>query len=170
VVTRNIVLVGFMGTGKSTVGKWLATSLGWRFADSDEAVIRYAGDSISEIFCKHGEAYFRLLESQVLKEILAEDQQVLATGGGVVLAGENRACMLENGFVIALNASPETIIRRVSSDQSRPLLQGDLQERVYALLEQRKHAYDFAHATIDTSDLTTEQIVKQIVELVGLSQ
>jgi shikimate kinase len=156
-----------MGTGKSTVGKLLAERVGWQFSDTDEVIVSRAEMPISEIFSNHGEAYFRSLESNVLREILNVGNQVLATGGGAVLAEENRICMLQNGFVVALKADPEVIIRRVSMDQSRPLLQGNLQERVHSLLEQRKHAYHFAHAMINTSNLTTEQIVKQIIEMTG---
>ena len=164
-VANNIILVGFMGTGKSTIGKLLASQPGWQFADTDEVVEHQAGMPIAELFSSHGEVYFRSLESKVVQELLNGNKQVLSTGGGAVLAEQNRTCMLQNGFVIALKAAPEEIIRRVSNDPNRPLLQGDLQERVHTLLEQRKHAYDFAQAEIDTTNLTTEQIVNQIMQL-----
>lgn len=167
--TRNVVLVGFMGTGKSTIGKLLAKRLGWSFTDTDEWIEREQGTTISELFRKHGEAYFRSLESKALRELLTEKKRILATGGGAVLAEENRVCMLENGFVIALTADTETIICRVSSDRSRPLLQGDLEERVQALMEQRKHAYKFAHVSIDTTSLSAQQIVEQIINDMDLA-
>ncbi|SDM93827.1 shikimate kinase [Paenibacillus sp. yr247] len=160
----NIVLVGFMGTGKSTVGQKLAERLGWTFQDSDAALEEEQQTSISDLFRIHGESHFRALESKVLEHILIRKGQVVATGGGAVLAECNRACMLQNGFVVALKASPEMIIQRVSSDTSRPLLQGNLEERVHLLLEERKSSYDFAHTVIDTTELTTDQIVALIIQ------
>jgi len=161
---NNIVLVGFMGSGKSTVGKKLADKLGWTFTDTDARVEREQMTSISELFRRHGEAYFRELESRVLEDVLAEGQQVVATGGGIVLAERNRLRMLECGLVVALKAEASEVIRRVSSDRSRPLLQGDVGERVRTLMEQRKHAYDFAHISIDTSALGVDQVIELIVE------
>jgi shikimate kinase len=168
VTTSNIVLVGFMGTGKSTVGQKLAERLGWSFQDSDAALEEEHQTSISDLFRIHGESHFRSLESKTLEHILARKGQVVATGGGAVLAESNRTCMLQNGFVVALKASPETIIHRVSSDTSRPLLQGNLEERVHTLLEGRKSSYDFAHTVIDTTDLTTDQIVELIIRQADL--
>jgi shikimate kinase len=164
VLTRNVILVGFMGTGKSTVGKLLAKRLGWRFTDMDEQIEKEQGMPIRELFRIHGESYFRDLESKALSARLAAEKQIVATGGGAVLAEANRSCMLDNGWVIALTATADTIVSRVSRDQNRPLLQGNLQERVNTLLEQRKHAYEFAHMTIDTTHLTTDQIVDLILQ------
>ncbi|UJF35235.1 shikimate kinase [Paenibacillus hexagrammi] len=166
--TRNIVLVGFMGTGKSTIGKKLADQLGWNFQDSDAFVEQQQQTSIADMFREQGEAFFRKLESQALENLLAGEGQVVATGGGAVLAEANRTCMLSNGLVVALTATAEIIIQRVQSDQSRPLLQGNLEERVHTLMEQRRHAYDFAHLTIDTSALSTDEIAAKIIEHAGL--
>ncbi|OPH47747.1 hypothetical protein BC351_10975 [Paenibacillus ferrarius] len=163
VTASNIVLVGFMGTGKSTVGKQLAERLKWTFRDSDAVLEAEEQTSIPDLFRIHGESYFRTLESKTLAHILEGNKQVVATGGGAVLAEANRSHMLNNGFVVALKASPEMIIHRVSSDSNRPLLQGNLAERVHTLLEQRKSSYDFAHMVIDTTELTTDQIVEMIV-------
>lgn len=157
-----------MGTGKSTVGKKLAERLGWTFLDSDAVLEEEQRTSIAELFRLHGEAHFRTLETETLERVLLQTGQVVATGGGAVLAEANRSCMLRCGYVVALKATPEAIIHRVSSDTSRPLLQGDLEERVHTLLEQRKSAYDFAHAVIDTSDLTAEEIVERIMKEAGL--
>jgi shikimate kinase len=159
-----------MGTGKSTVGQKLAERLGWAFKDSDAVVEEQQQTTISELFRTQGEAHFRALESKALEHILACEGQVLATGGGAVLAENNRTCMLQNGYVVALYAAPDTIIQRVSSDRNRPLLEGDLEERVYTLLEQRKHAYEFANVKIDTTDLSTEQIVDEILKRAGLKE
>jgi shikimate kinase len=165
---RNVILVGFMGTGKSTIGKLLAGRLGWSFADLDEYIEKEQKTAIRDLFRVHGEPHFRALESKALRKLLEKKKKVLASGGGAVLAEENRVCMLEHGLVIALTAAPDCIIGRVSRDQNRPLLEGDLQERVHTLLEQRKHAYEFAHLTIDTTDLSAVQIVDQIIKSLEL--
>lgn len=161
-----IVLVGFMGTGKSTVAARLAARLGIERVDLDEAVEHEAGCTIAELFDTRGEAYFRDLESSMLERLLASDQPiVLATGGGAVLREANRAAMLRSGFVAALTASPEQIIARVAGDPSRPLLRGDVEERVHRLLEERKNAYDFAHIKIDTTDMTPAEVADRILAL-----
>jgi shikimate kinase len=160
---KNIVLVGFMGTGKTTIGRRLAERLQWTFADTDASIEQRAGARIPEIFAQHGEAYFRQLEEGVIKDIMLGSKQVVATGGGAVLAETNRLAMLGGGFVVALTATPETIIDRVKNDKNRPLLQGNVEDRVHSLLEQRKEAYGFAHLMIDTTSLDEEEIVSLIL-------
>ncbi|KIL41177.1 shikimate kinase [Gordoniibacillus kamchatkensis] len=160
---NNIVLVGFMGTGKSTVGALTAERLGWTFADTDRWIEEKTGKTIPEIFAEQGEAAFREYESEALHELLGGKHMVLATGGGAVLAGANRACMLAGGLVVALTAPMATIIERVRGDSNRPLLQGDASERVRTLLEKRRGAYDFAHMTIDTADLEPAAVAARIV-------
>lgn len=162
--TDNIVLVGFMGTGKSTVARLLADRLGVERVDLDEEIEREAGCAIAEIFGTKGEAHFRDLESALLARLLASERPlVLATGGGAVLREANREAMLRSGFVAALTASPERIIGRVSGDASRPLLRGDVEDRVRRLMAERKHVYDFAHIKIDTTDLTPEAVADRIL-------
>jgi len=164
---RNVILVGFMGTGKSTVAAELAGRLGWSWVDLDAEIERHEGCTIAELFDRRGEAYFRRAETEALKrELAGRSGRVIATGGGAVLAEHNRRTMLENGLVVALTATPETIVRRVKGDPSRPLLRGDVEQRVRELLEKRKHAYDFAHVRIDTTDRTVSDIAAQIAELV----
>jgi shikimate kinase len=159
-----IVLVGFMGTGKSTVAKLLAERLGIGRVDLDEEIEREAGCTIAELFDAKGEAHFRDLESGVLARLLASDRPfVLATGGGAVLREANREAMLRSGFVAALTASPERIIERVSGDGSRPLLRGNVGERVRRLMDDRKRAYDFAHIKIDTTELTPSEVADRIL-------
>ncbi|TDF96560.1 shikimate kinase [Paenibacillus piri] len=158
----NVVLIGFAGTGKSTVGRALAERLNWQFTDTDHRIEERYGISIAEIFKLHGEPEFRSAESKAIDEALAERGQVVSTGGGAVLAERNRTRMREGGFVVALTASKRAIIERVSQDQSRPLVQGNVEEKVTALMESRKHAYDFADLKIDTSELSIEAIVDRI--------
>lgn len=162
---NKLVLIGFMGTGKSTVSKLLSETLGWKRVDGDEEIEKNENKLISDIFAADGEAGFRLIETRVLARILDEDEPaVVATGGGAVLSAFNRELMLGKGFVVALKANPEQIIARVMADHARPLLQGDAEGKVHVLLEQRKHAYDFAHLTIDTTSMTAEEVVAAIME------
>jgi len=165
----NIVLVGFMGTGKSTIGRLAAEKLAWRFIDSDYYIAKQVGMSIPEIFSKKGEAYFREAETAALQEILSQSHQVVSTGGGVVLAEANRNCMKQNGYVVALAASEKTIIERVGRDRNRPLLQGKPRLTIPRLMEQRKHAYEFADAQIVTDQLRIDQVVQNLLELYKLS-
>ena len=165
--TDKIVLVGFMGTGKSTVARLLAERLGVERVDLDEEIEREAGCTIAEIFDAKGEAHFRDLESAALERLMASDRPlVLATGGGAVLRGANRETMLRSGIVAALTAAPERIIERVSGDASRPLLRGDVAERVRRLMAERKTAYDFAHIKIDTTELSPEEAADRILAYV----
>lgn len=160
---HNIILVGFMGTGKSTIGQELAARLGKAFKDTDSEITRKMNMSIPDIFTQQGESGFREIESEVIREVLSGNEQVVATGGGAVLAEINREVMLTNGYVVALTASWEVIVDRVRNDGNRPLIAGNIEERVQTLLEQRRHAYDFAHLTIDTGMLDVERIVDNII-------
>lgn len=160
---RNIVLIGMMGTGKSTVGVELARRLGFAFVDTDERIEREQGMSIKDIFAQRGEPAFRQLESETIASVLEAAGQIVATGGGAVLSGRNREVMASNGYVVALTATAETIIHRVSTDQNRPLLQGDVEERVRTIMESRKHAYDFADLKIETDGRTVEEIVNLVM-------
>ncbi|WP_193571433.1 shikimate kinase [Paenibacillus psychroresistens] len=160
---NNIVLVGFMGTGKSTVGRFLAEKLSWELIDTDHYIEKQEEMSIAELFTKHGEVYFREIETRAIQSIMVKSNQVIATGGGAVLAEANRVCLKENGFVVALTASLETIIQRVGGDRNRPLLLGKAAEIVPQLLQKRKHAYDFADYTISTDRLRIEFIAQRLL-------
>ncbi|TLS49977.1 shikimate kinase [Paenibacillus antri] len=163
-------MIGFMGTGKSTVGSALAERLGWRFVDTDATVVEREGRSIPQLFEEEGEAYFRDAESAVLKSVLTGSRQVVSTGGGAVLRQANRETMLEGGFVVALTAPPDVLLARLRGDANRPLLAGDKEERVHRLLEERKNAYDFAHLVVDTSRSNVRETVESIIERTGLSR
>ncbi|MBM6998405.1 shikimate kinase [Paenibacillus sp. DXFW5] len=160
---NNIVLIGMMGTGKSTVGSLLAAETGLVLVDLDQRIVEEAGRTIPDIFAAEGEAYFRELESAILRSTLQERGIVLATGGGAVLREENRLVMREGGLVVALQATAEEIVARVGEDPGRPLLAGGAKERVVALLEERKDAYAFAHLTVDTSGKSAEQVSDEIL-------
>ncbi|MGN8769430.1 shikimate kinase [Paenibacillus barengoltzii] len=160
---HNIVLIGMMGTGKSTVGSLLAAKTGKTFVDLDQRIVREAGRSIPDIFAAEGEAYFRDLESAALRNTLQEQGIVLATGGGAVLREANRLAMRGGGLVVALQATADEILARVGEDPNRPLLAGGAKERITALLEERKELYAFAHLTVDTSGKSAEQVAAEIL-------
>lgn len=158
-----IVLIGMMGTGKSTVGAHLAGETGYRLLDLDALIVEKAGCSIPELFEQQGEAVFRDLETEALCEAMSMPGSILATGGGAVLRERNCREMLKSGWVVALKANAEDIVARVGEDPNRPLLAGGAGERVAALLEERKHAYDFAHVTIDTTGKSAEEVSAEIL-------
>ncbi|OKP82555.1 MULTISPECIES: shikimate kinase [unclassified Paenibacillus] len=160
---KNIILVGMMATGKSTVGALLAEELGYELIDLDHVIIQNEGRSIAELFAEGGEEYFRKIESAVLKEMLEGESRIISTGGGAVLAPGNAEIMLQKGLVVALTATEEEIIARVSGDENRPLLAGNAQERVRAILEQRRDAYRFAHCTVDTTKRSVAEVSEYIL-------
>lgn len=159
----NIILIGMMGTGKSTVGSLLAAETGHELVDLDLEIQCKAGSTIPEIFANKGEAFFRELENAVLREVLQRDRVILATGGGCVLRAENCKEMAANGWVVSLKADAESIISRVGDDPNRPLLAGGVRERVVRLLEERRGAYDFAHCTVDTAGKSAADVASEIL-------
>lgn len=152
-----------MGTGKSTVGSALAERLGWTFVDTDERIEAAEGMRITDIFAQRGETGFREAETRVLEQTLSGSAQVVATGGGAVLKPHNCEAMKRGGLVVALTADAETIIGRVKHDRNRPLLQGDLEQRVRSLMAARAHAYDFADLRLETSGVPVADIVDQMI-------
>lgn len=155
-----------MAVGKSAVGRNLAKRLGRRFVDLDRLIEKNAGMKVREIFEQKGEAYFRQLEKQTLAELLKQEGQVIATGGGVVLDDDNLALLREKTLLIGLRASTEVILRRVGNGTKRPLLKGaDRRERVEQLFQSRAARYARAQVTIDTDKLTLSQVVDKIVEV-----
>ena len=120
----NIILTGFMGTGKSTIGQALAVRLGWTFLDTDLEIERRAGISIPEIFTRHGEKHFRNLERQLCRELISRQGTVIATGGGMPLDPENRKLLSSAGIVLCLRRSSEEILARIGNNGGRPMLEG----------------------------------------------
>jgi shikimate kinase len=163
---RNVILIGFMGSGKTSVGTRLAQRLTYQFCDTDQMLEARAGDTINRIFSYHGEEYFRNMETDFLKEISAGmNQTVLATGGGLPLREQNSKLLKEIGYVVLLKASKETTINRLIGDTSRPLLKGDvLEHKVERMLEIRTPIYEkAAHKIIATDNRTIEEIVNFIM-------
>jgi len=162
-----IILTGFMGTGKSTIGRGLAESLGRQFVDSDDLISRRTGSSIAELFEAEGEAIFRAHERRIAREFAGKENLVIATGGGLMVDPLNAVLLGRNNIVICLNATPEEILSRLKNDgMSRPLLQGpEPQERLKQLLSQRVEAY--AHfCQVESTGKQPEQIIAEIEVLV----
>ena len=162
---KNIVLVGFMGTGKSTVGKMLAKRLKRNWIDVDQKIEEAEKRKISEIFEKDGEAYFRRLEKETIRQITSGTHLVIITGGGAVLDSENRAILKKNGFLITLSATPETIFERVRQSRYRPLLKGDFLAEIRRLLAEREPFYRESDCTFSTDGKTAAKVA-EIIEAV----
>ena len=162
---RNIVLVGFMGTGKTTVGQLLAKQTGMPLLDMDTLIEQRAGKPITDIFAQDGEPHFRELERTIARELAAREGQIISTGGGIVLNPDNITDYEKTGLVICLLASPETVMDRVKHDTTRPLLAGDKQEKIIQLLQSRKPLYEAIAHKVDTDGAAPESIAAQIIAL-----
>ena len=162
----NIVLIGFMGSGKTTVGKALSEKCGREFLDTDALIEANEGRKISEIFAKEGEAHFRKLEYDVLNNLTEAKDKIISTGGGIVTYPDNRGLLKKAGKVVYLMVKPETVVKRLEGDESRPLLKSDDKlSKVENLLSSRKEMYeDVADIIIDVDYLLVEEIVALIVK------
>jgi shikimate kinase len=161
---NNIALIGFMGVGKSAVGRELAVKTGKQLVETDSMIVKKAGKSIAEIF-QGGEIAFRELEIEVIKEIFNQNNQVIACGGGVVLNKINIDRLRQNALMVWLTASPSTILKRIKEDGvNRPLLKTNSTiEDIRSLLKFRTPYYErAADIKIDTKGLTVDEVVKQI--------
>ena len=165
----NIFLIGFMGSGKSTVASCLAKKYGMEIVEMDQVIVEREGMSISDIFAHKGEKYFRDVESQLLTEIQAKQDRVISCGGGVVIREQNVKEMKKCGKVVLLNAKPETILERVKDDKNRPLLQGKKDVSFIGdMMEQRRPKYEkAADFIIETDGKGAEEICKEIFDRIG---
>ncbi len=162
---KNLILIGFMGAGKTTIGKLLAKGMDMSFVDTDERIVQEQGKSIPEIFAEYGEPYFRDLETDLLRRMQEDtDRSVISVGGGMPVRKENRALLQELGCVIYLSASKQTILERVQNDGSRPMLDGDdLEARVEQLMKARESLYrQAAHLDIRTDGRSIHQVLQII--------
>lgn len=161
----NIYLVGFMGTGKTSVGKELARKLKWQFMDLDHLIELKEKRSISDIFAKSGEPYFRKVEKGALKTVAKEKDFVIACGGGIVLDKENIKIMKKSGQIICLTAKPEVILKRTSGYTHRPLLNvKDPKKQISHLLKLRAPYYALADIAIDTSKVSITEVANSIIK------
>ena len=169
----NIVLIGLRGTGKSTVGRLLATLLKWHFLDTDNLVQERAGMTIQELFSSKGEPEFRKLESELIQECVAYDKAIIATGGGAILDPKNVSVLKYNGFVVHLTASPRQLWHRISLDKlshdTRPLLVKEAEsgvDELNRLMLSRAAAYAHARdAEVSVEDRTPEEAAEAIIIL-----
>jgi shikimate kinase len=167
----NIVLIGYRGTGKSTIGKRLASKL-WRdFVDTDAAIVEQAGRTIREIFETQGETAFRDLESAAIAQAAARDNLVIAAGGGAVLRAENVTALKRGGKIIWLRADPETLHARISADsataETRPnLLFGGLEEIKSLLAQRTAHYQAAADVSLDVTRLTVDDAIYHITRFI----
>jgi len=165
---RSIVLVGLMGAGKTSVGRRLAARLRLPFVDADAAIEEAAGMTIPEIFALHGEAYFRDGERRVIRRLLAEGSQVLATGGGAFINPETRERILDGNIAVWLKADIEVLLARVRKRNNRPLLRNDDPEgTMRRLLAEREPIYAQAHVTIRSRDVPHDDVVDAALIAIG---
>jgi shikimate kinase len=163
---RNIILVGFMGSGKTTIAMKLSHRLKMAYVSTDNLIEKKEKATINEIFTKKGEEYFRDVESGIIREVCAMDNSVIDTGGGVVLKDENWLNMKECGITICLTADEDTIMSRTKKYKHRPLLNvGDPKQKIRSLLAKRTPFYAKADYCIDTGSLTVNQVVDKIVKI-----
>ncbi len=170
---ENIILIGFMGVGKTSLGKLLASKLGRAFVDLDEKIEHDAKMSIPKIFEIYGEKHFRELEKAAVKEVSARRNIVIATGGGTVKDAENLQLLKDSGIIICLTTDPEEIFRRTEKRGERPVLDDGGNERletIKKLLAEREEFYSQADCKIDTTDWSPLQIVNKICEKVKMQR
>jgi shikimate kinase len=162
--TDKIYLVGFMGSGKTTVARALGRRLGWRVIDLDEEIERREGRTVSQVFAEHGEAYFRKVEREVLLAFLPARHAIVATGGGTFIQPANRDDILADGVTVWLDAAFQHVVERVPSDGRRPLAAD--REAFAALFEQRRAVYRLAHLRLDAHG-RVEGLVERLLHKLG---
>ena len=169
---RNLVLIGFSFTGKSTVSRFLARRLHWRAADTDREIRQRTGQTPQQIFASRGEAAFRAIEREVVADLCSGQRQVIATGGGAPIDHENRERLFDGNLVVLLDAKPETILSRLAnstSGETRPLLDApDPLARIRSLKAERDPIYREAHLVIETERLAPAESAELICRLAGL--
>lgn len=165
---KNVVLIGFMGTGKSSVGRLLAMRLGCAFHDLDKKIEAQCGMTIPAMFEQHGEPYFRAREKEAVRAAAARSGLVIATGGGTVKDAENVALLRSSGILVALTADVDTILCRTAARGARPVLDGadagDRRAAVVRLLEERRALYEGADIAVDTSCRSPLEVAEYIVQ------
>ena len=159
---KNIILIGYMGSGKSTIGKKTAKLLGVEFLDTDSLIEEQEGMTISELFAQNGEDYFRQKETETIQKLKKESKSiVLATGGGLPMKEENQALLKDFGIVVYLKASVDTLVERLKGDTTRPLLkEGDLRKKIETMLEIRNPVYEnVADIVLETDTKSMDEVI-----------
>lgn len=168
---RNVALVGFMGTGKSTVGNCLANMLNLRLIDTDALIEERAGRKIADIFATDGEARFRALESEAVRELEGERGCVISTGGGLVIKPENMESLKRHSLVVCLWASPEAILARVAHQTHRPLLRdGDPLVKIQTLLKEREPFYRQADVLLNCERRSPREVAQHVAHQFKLAR
>jgi len=163
---ENIIITGFMGTGKSVIAKELARKLKMKFIDMDRIIEEGQGMSIADIFSRYGENYFRQQENKLVKELSQKENMIIATGGGTLLSSDNARILGQRGQIICLYADSRTIYYRVKKRNNRPLLKGEnVLSEIDRLLEKRKKIYDNIKLKIDTTNLNIQEVTDKIIAL-----
>ncbi len=169
--SQNIALTGLMGSGKSTVGKYLADLLQMQFVDTDVFIEEIEGQTIEEIFTRHGEEYFRKLEAKTIRDLLKKTGQVISLGGGLIVDDANRELVKQEAQLIALTADPQDLYNRIKRRKNRPLINQsrDPLATLEALWQERKPAYLDSHFQVDTSNKSVNMIALEVLKKLGLS-
>lgn len=163
---RNLFLAGMMGSGKSVVGRRAARQLDYVFIDTDAIIERESSMTIAEIFAGKGEAFFRATENRLLREIAAGEEQVVATGGGMLIDNGNLDLAAESGLVIYLYAPVEVLATRVTGSDNRPLLEGaQTSQRMKEIYQRRREYYERIAARVDTSSMNVGEVTQAAVEI-----
>lgn len=165
---KKVILTGFMGTGKTIVGKLLAAKLKWLHFDTDALIENSEGLSVSDIFEKKGEPHFRKLEKRCFEGLISLSEVVITTGGGTLLDEECFKMANNEGIILCLWASEEELRKRISKDKTRPLLKSGFED-LLKLLKEREPQYKKMGIQIDTTDLTPEQVCQKIIVIAGLN-
>ena len=162
---QNIILIGLMGSGKSSIGRLVAQQVGFQFVDTDALIVEQTGLAIATIFTREGEEHFRGLETAALESLAARERCVVATGGGIILREKNRALLRELGFVVWLTASKEVLFERVSRNTRRPLLRTADPRATFAQLAAARQALyaEAAQCTLDSSTLPRAAVAAAVV-------
>ncbi|MGN0030554.1 MAG: shikimate kinase [Candidatus Gastranaerophilaceae bacterium] len=165
---KTIVLTGMMGSGKTSVGKLLAEKISSNFTDIDLEIEKKYGITISEIFAKFGEKYFRKIESEMISDVFKSENTVISLGGGAFQNDKIREFLLNNSDVFYLKTSAQVIFERIKNDKSRPLLCDNMNaDKINELIEIRKTNYESAPYTVDTDNLSQQKVVESILGILG---
>ncbi len=163
---KNIFFIGFMGSGKTTVSAAFGKTYGRPVLELDDEIVAREGRSVRQMFEESGEEYFRDWESRMLRELTAGQGAIVSCGGGIVTRKENIQVMKQNGFIVLLKATPETTLERVKNEQTRPILNGNMNvEYIEQLMQKRAGAYqEAADVVVVTDGKSVEQVVKDVYE------
>jgi shikimate kinase len=160
----HLILIGMMGSGKSSVARLLSHQHNIKLIDTDHEIEKHCGCTIPELFSSRGEPAFRELEHELLQQKVTEpNSSIFSTGGGTVILAQNRELLWKSGFVVYLKAEPATLLQRIAHDRNRPLLQqGDPLTTITRLLQERESFYDSAHLTLQVDRMSCRQVASRV--------